>query len=155
MSLIFDIPLGNNPEIILYGLNPSAPINPPIPTPTPTQKANGKPAPPGKATKSFDVTVTEADLAGGIVIPVGDNVKKVKWNFTITPEPSSVTVVIQASNDNVNYTTIDYSTKPNGDIKVVTTGAAYLRLGIIDIDAPGGVITGEIFPLAGSCSELL
>lgn len=153
MSAIIDIPLGTNPEIILYGLNPAAPVNPPIPPPTPAQTHGAKGTPPGKPAKSFDVTVTEADLAGGIVIPIGNNTKKVKWSFTIDPVPNSVTVVLQASNDGTNFTTIDYSTKPNGEIRTVTTGAVALRLGIVDINTPGGVISGDILPLVGSCTD--
>lgn len=134
--IINDIP-GNRAEVFTFGFNPA--VAPPIP---PASDTRVQSLGPGQSGYSFNGEDSISDT-GGRVFALGPRVKLVEWSYSFDTPASSATVVLQASNDSINFWTIDFSFNPDADVKTVRTGAAFVRIGTGTVEE-GIPLTGQI-----------
>lgn len=79
-----------------------------------------------------------------------DKTNQIIWQTSYPVAPGAITVLLQTSIDNTNWTTLDTSTNVNGETRIINTSAPYARINISSLTIGSGtLITVGIYTSTG------
>lgn len=91
----------------------------------------------GVLTKFFDAVSSGVANSAPFATPA--NASVFTWQVSFGSNPSAVSVLIQGSNDNSSWNTVDTSTSTTGEIRTFTSSALFLRARIASITGGSGI----------------